>query len=316
MARSAERLRIVAPDGRSCQLSLLRRNDLNPRTVAQLLAVNGGDVARLPDIIAAKYLSREVRRRLAEAGIGFVDSTGNIRISLAEPGLFIEAAGADQDPDPRRRPSRSLAGPKAGCIVRALCSRSQPWGVRELASVTGTNAGYVSRLLNFLDREALVERETRGSARVPDWQRLVRRWADSAPLESRGPLERCIAPRGIPSVLEKLAKAKLSYAVSGSFAASRIAPVIPPRVLLLYIEDAATAHRALDLRPTDVGSNVLLIEPKDARLIQEATPGDQDVCWAPLTQVAADLLTSPDRGPAEADALIDWMGRNEEIWRG
>jgi hypothetical protein len=35
-----------------------------------------------------------------------------------------------------------------------------------------------------------------------------------------------------------------------------------------------------------------------------------------VSQAAADLLTSPGRGPAEADALINWMKANEEVWRG
>jgi hypothetical protein len=293
----------------------LRRNDLDPRAVTNLLADDGGDGTGIPDLIAARYLGPEVRRRLTEAGIGFVDSTGNIRVSLAKPGLFIEATGADRDPSPRRRPSRTLAGPKAGRIVRALCSRSQPWGVRELASATDTSAGYVSRLLNFLDREALIERGEKGNVRVPEWPRLLRRWAESAPLESRGEMARCIAPRGIPPVLNKVGMTTLAHAVSGSFAASRVAPVAPPKLLLLYVDDAETARGRLDLRPTDAGSNVLLIEPKDAMVITEAQQDDRGVCWAPLTQVAADLLTSPDRGPTEGDALIDWMGRNEESWR-
>ena len=40
-----------------------------------------------------------------------------------------------------------------------------------------------------------------------------------------------------------------------------------------------------------------------------------DVKVAALGQVAADLLTSPGRGPDEAEALIDWMQQNEGAWR-
>ncbi len=75
------------------------------------------------------------------------------------------------------------------------------------------------------------------------------------------------------------------------------------------------ARDKLDLRSTEVGSNVLLIEPKDQRIIEEATMDGESTRWAPLTLVAADLLTSSDRGPAEAEALIDWMERNEDQWR-
>jgi len=36
---------------------------------------------------------------------------------------------------------------------------------------------------------------------------------------------------------------------------------------------------------------------------------------AALSQVAADLLTSPGRGPSEAEALLEWMQANESEWR-
>ncbi len=306
------RARIVAPDGRARDLTVLERRDIDPRTAMQLFAKNGGGI---PDILAARYLSPEVRRRLIETGVGFVDTTGNVRLVLSEPGLFIDAQGADRDPSPRRRPSRTLAGAKAGRVVRALCERKGTWGVRELAEATGVDAGYVSRLLKFLDREALVDRGPRGSVCVPDWPRLIKRWAECAPLTSRGQTLRCIAPRGVADVLGKLTKARVPHAVSGSFAASRIAPVIPPRLLLLYVGRADVARDQLGLRSTEVGSNVLLIEPKDQSIVEKAILNGEGSRWAPLTLVVADLLTSSDRGPAEADALIDWMERNEDQWR-
>ncbi|RMG93470.1 MAG: hypothetical protein D6705_18675, partial [Deltaproteobacteria bacterium] len=153
---------VVAPDGRRAELVLLRRDRLDPRSVLAMQVRKQQRGEALPDLVVAPYLIPEVRRRLREAGIGVVDETGNLRVSLAEPGLFIEASGADKNPSPRRRPARSLAGAKAGRIVRALCERREPWGVREVATATDTNPGYVSRLLAFLDREALVERDDKG----------------------------------------------------------------------------------------------------------------------------------------------------------
>lgn len=32
-------------------------------------------------------------------------------------------------------------------------------------------------------------------------------------------------------------------------------------------------------------------------------------------RTAVDLLSGPGRGPAEAQALLDWMERNESAWR-
>ena len=39
------------------------------------------------------------------------------------------------------------------------------------------------------------------------------------------------------------------------------------------------------------------------------------VRYVALSQVAADLLTSPGRGPAEAESLLEWMRANETEWR-
>jgi hypothetical protein len=36
---------------------------------------------------------------------------------------------------------------------------------------------------------------------------------------------------------------------------------------------------------------------------------------AALSQIAADLMTSPSRGPNEAEALMQWMQENEDAWR-
>ncbi len=314
--QASGRLVIVAPDGRRGDLVLLRRDRFDPRAVLTLQVQHAQTGETLPDLVVAPYLSPEARRRLREAGIGFLDATGNLRVSLVEPGLFIEARGADLNPSPRRRPARSLAGAKAGRIVRALCERRSSWGVRELAAATDTNPGYVSRVLAFLDREALVDRDDKGRVTCADWQRLVRRWAEAAPIETRGRTQLFIAPRGLAPLMQRLGKAKLPHAVTGSFAAARVAPVAPPRLATIYVEEIATVRSVLHLREADAGANVLLIEPKDESVLSVAVTDDEGVRWASLVQVVSDLLTGPGRSPAEAEALMEWMSSHEETWRG
>ena len=70
----------------------------------------------------------------------------------------------------------------------------------------------------------------------------------------------------------------------------------------------------LALTPTDSGTNVLLVEPFSPVLMQRTEARDGLRCAA-LSQVAADLLASPGRGPAEGDALVAWMRENEDAWR-
>jgi hypothetical protein len=188
--------------------------------------------------------------------------------------------------------------------------------VRDIAGATATNPGYVSRLLANLDCEALIERDKRGRVEDVDWRQLIERWAESAPLVSRGPSRYCIAPRGLNAVMVALQEANLQYAVTGSFATKRFASVAPARLLHTYVTSIEAFSTEMNLKETDVGANVMLIEPKDTCIIEGADIDEEGMRWAPLVQVAADLLTSQGRGPAEGEALLDWMADNEEAWRG
>ena len=122
-----------------------------------------------------------------------------------------------------------------------------------------------------------------------------------------------LAARGIPAVIERLKPAKMRYAVTGSWAAAQVAPVAPPRLLLVYAERSADAEQALDIRPADAGANVAILTPFDD-VVFERTSTKNGVVIAALSQVVADLLTSPGRGPNEAEALMQWMQENEDAW--
>jgi hypothetical protein len=123
-----------------------------------------------------------------------------------------------------------------------------------------------------------------------------------------------LSARGIPAVIEKLKQSKTRYAVTGSWAAAEIAPVAPPRLLLVYIERPRDVEKAFDLRPADAGANVALLTPFDD-VVFERTSTNNGVTIAAISQVAADLLTSPGRGPNEAEALMQWMQEHEDTWR-
>ena len=88
----------------------------------------------------------------------------------------------------------------------------------------------------------------------------------------------------------------------------------PPRLLLVYIERPRDVEKAFDLRPADAGANVALLTPFDD-VVFERTSTKNGVTIAAISQVAADLLTSPGRGPNEAEALMQWMQENEDAWR-
>lgn len=308
------RVRVRAPDGRATELRAVVKQRLDPRSAADLAAWAGATTGKPPTLAVARWMSRATRERLVEGGLCFVDLTGNARIVLAEPGLFIETTGAERDPWPEERRA-TLKGAKAARVARCLCAGRPPIGVRELAQRAATTPGYVSKLLGMLDEEAVVERSKDGRVASVDLGRLLARWAEDAPLESRSVTTSWIDPRGLPAFLGKLGKTNETYAVTGSLAAARRAPVAAPRLASVYTEDADLFASTLGLRPAEAGVNVLLLAPDDA-VVFEDTWLDDEVRYAALPQVAADLLSGPGRSPAEAEALIAWMVANPEVWRG
>lgn len=298
-------LRFTSSEGRSRNVPVVLRRRIDPRMASQIPSSL---------IVVAPYLSKSVREVLKARGASYADHTGNTRVVLGEPGLFVLTTGADSNPWPDKR-KLSLRGIKAGRVVRALAETRPPVGVRALAEQADTDPGYVSRLLRMLDSEAIVERTARGRVDRVHWRRLLVQWSEDAPLEGRAETTTWLAPRGLKRVLDRLGSVDFPYLLTGSAAASRVAPVAPTRLLSVYVDDPSRAGQALGLRPADAGANVILLQPEDDAIYQR--PSDVDgLRRASLPMIAADLLTGPGRSPAEAEALMDWMENNDEVWRG
>ena len=263
----------------------------------------------------APYIGPSARERLSEAGISFADLTGNIRFAVDRPAVFIETQGAGKNPYRENVPLRSLKGRGAVRAVRGLLDYCPPFGTRELANVTKSSASTISRVADLLEREAILCRETpRGPIISVDWERLLRRWAADYDYLNANEMTPWLEPRGIRTLMDKLRGADFEYAVTGSFAATRLAPVTEPRLAAIYAANPAYAAKYLRLRPAETGGNVLIGRPFSSVAFDRIQLAD-GITYARVTQVVADLMTGPGRGPAEAESLIEWMRCNEDVWR-
>lgn len=289
------------------------KDRLEPKDV-DILAATRVTAQGPPVLVSAPFLSARTQDLLKAKGLGYADLTGNIRLSLSEPALFIETKGSDQNPAPVPRERKSLKGAKAGRLIRALCDFRPPVGLRELAKRAGIDAGYASRIIDFLDREALLVRQERGPITDVDWPALIRRWSQEYSPLQRDRVTWYLAPRGIAQALERLKSLSSLYAVSGSWAAAQFAPVSPTRLLLCYADNVADVANALDIRPAEAGANVGLLTPFD-HVIYERTSIKKGITIVAVSQIAVDLLGNPGRGPNEAEVLIAWMRDNENAWR-
>lgn len=295
------------------------RRSISPRDVDGLLAGLSRtfrSFANVDVLIVAPWLSERTQERLRNEGLNYIDLTGNAWIAVQHPAVFIRTAGATRNPEPQERDVARLRGPKAGRLVRTLVDVRPPYGVRELAEATELTPGYVSRLLDALDRDALVDRSRKGEVEAVDYPALLRRWVNTYDVLKTNEARRFIAPEGAARALERLgdATADGGIAVTGSFAAVRWAPIAAPALLLVYVEDVSRTTELLNLLPADEGANVVLLRPFD-RVVWDHVEVDGGITYVAPSQVAADCLTGTGRMPSEGEALVKWMTDNEDRWR-
>ena len=315
---------LQGPDGLSSDIIVeIKANPVEPRFVnnvasrlKELSSQRYHQTGAAPAcMLVSPYLSLLTRERLADAGISYADSTGNIRFAVDRPAVFIETQGADKNPFREERPLQSLRGGRAARVVRGLLDYRTPFGTRELAGETSSSAAMISRVSSLLEPDEIVTKDgSRGRIISVNWEALARRWAMDYDFSSSNTLTAWLEPRGTGALLARLPDAGIRYSVTGSFAAYRLAPVAAPRLATLYVDDPETAAQTLGLRPAETGANVLLVRPFDP-VVFERTEYDDGITYARATQVLLDLMTGPGRGPAEAEALLQWMQDKEDMWR-
>lgn len=314
-------VRIGAPNGEASRVIIQTQGTFEARDVPTVkrrirdLAEELSPAEAL--MIGARYLNARVRERLEAEELPYADVTGNLYLTLTEPALYVRDIGAVRDPwRGPGRPRNSFRGPIAARVVRALVDFAPPITVPELVkrSEVSTGAGY--RVVDFLEREDLVERQPRGPITRVEWRPILERWAEDYELDLEGNAMRMLAPRGIESVLQGLRKVQGPgrHVLTGSAAAAFFEEYARARMALIYTDSPSELAGQLELRPVESGANVLLARPPDDVVFARAGKRDGLQVAAP-SQIAADLLNGPGRAPAEADALLDWMEGNESLWR-
>jgi hypothetical protein len=301
------------------QTSLLveARKAITPRDARGLFPEQLETLATMTNtrfLVVSNWLSPQTRALLDGRGINYVDLTGNTLIRLDSPALYVRTDGATRDPQPGSRAPARLRGAKAGRIVRFLCDVRPPYGIRELAAAANLNAGYLSRLVETLDREALVTRKNRGPIESVDIGRIVTRYAQSYDVFKTNDARTYIAKKGTNDALGRLATIDARTVITGSFAAVRLSPIAAPSLLTVYCDNPDDIATQLDLLPADQGANVALLRPFDP-VVWDRTQAADGLQYVAPTQAAIDCLAGNGRMPSEGEALLAWLEANESAWR-
>lgn len=317
-------LTVLAPDGNRAQIVIEAKQSLETRdaiSIAGQLNAIRAEIAERDEmgdgacLLAAPYINPATRVRLAELGVGYADSTGNIRVQLDRPGLFLRDVGEDKNPwRGPGRPRGSFKGGTAARVFRALVDFTPPYSVPGLVQLSGASSGVTYRVVEFLEREDILRRDPGVGVVDVDWRQLIERWGREYGFALSPSTTAFLEPRGIDAAFAKLRDTGLQYALTSSSASQFFAPYAPVRALSAYVTSIGEAAEALDLRVAPSGGNVLLAVPEDPVAFDRTQSFDGLVTAAP-SQVAADLLGAPGRAPEEGRVLLEWMEANESAWR-
>ncbi|OEJ22649.1 hypothetical protein BGK67_33795 [Streptomyces subrutilus] len=279
-------------------------------------------------LVIAPYISSQAQELLRRNGIAYLDLTGNVDVRVPRPAIIIHTVGAQKAPrsTPRETSRTTLAGVKAGRLVRLLADVPPPHRATDLHRTSTLSLPYVSRLLDTLEDQLLIRRKGRIITDV-DWAQLLRARARETSLLSHGAYRGFLASNGVPAVLQQIAQLPKAYdgglaaidglSVTGSYAAQRFVQVAVGGQLMLYmaswlnVDDVADELRLL---PVTEGADVLLLNEPDS-FVRRRSEFVDGVQYVAPSQAALDCLAGPGRMPAEGEALLDFMEAHPEEWR-
>jgi hypothetical protein len=312
-------LEIQGPQSSRAALLVEVRKSMAPRDIEALLGASlfkrlRAQVQR-PIMVVAPYLSPRSRELLIEEDVGYLDMTGNLRLSIPYPALYLEAQGADTNPNPEKRQKRGLRGAQVGNLVRALVDVSPPYGVTELAKKATVDPGYATRIFETLRAEALIERADRGRVVSVRWVDLLRQRASALDLLAPHKTKMFISQRGAAETRTALAGEE-KIVVTGSFVAAGLAPVAAPALLVICtLLDTQELTARLKLLPTSTGGDVAIVRPENYGPFFNSGFDKSGINVAAPSQVAIDCLSGNGRMPSEGEAVIEWMQQREKRWR-
>jgi hypothetical protein len=313
---------ISAPDGTVATVLVQAKANLEPRDVSRVAA----QVERYTEadinsaMVVTSFASPMTRDRLAQLDLGWFDLSGNLRLRVDRPSIFIDRVGAHRNPvtEPADRRLKSLRGPSAAKVVLFLAGHELPMGVRTLANAIGVSASTSARVLDLLDREAVIGRGDQGQVTEVRKAALVRRWTEDYGLTRSNEVIPAVDPRGLDHTIEILGNGNQLYTTTGSFAQrgylpSGVVPVSPLMNLAVYVDNPTVFMRATGLRKAERGANVLVIQPFD-KVVHAQAQVIEGIRRATPAQVVADLLTAPGRSTEEAEQLIEVLAADDPGW--
>jgi hypothetical protein len=251
-------------------------------------------------MIILPSISNRSSTMIKEAGIGYMDLSGNVYMSFDN--ILIDRNGNRND-RLERRTLKNIFSPKASRIIRKLLAApGKEWKIRDLASEAKTSIGLASNEIKRLADEGFVEPK-RTSIKLVKPKELLDAWANIYKMD-KGCITGFYCPiQDNDSINERLRNiSKEYYALTLGSAAMLVAPSVRSKDLYIYTFDQETIIKTLELVPVEFGGNVNLIHPYDDGVLFDRQSID-GLSIVSNIQLYLDLNQYPTRGKEQAEMV-------------
>lgn len=257
-------------------------------------------------LLSVPYMGATGAKRCHEAGISWIDLSGNAHITGR--GLRIHIEGKPNQFKQPGRPSSPFA-PKSSRIARwFLIHLGEAVTQRKLSKATGLGEGFTSKIVGRLVNEGLLVRDSGGAVYLNNPDALLDAWLNDYRFNKHTIYKGHIAARSGDILLKHLARefnqVSISYAVTGLGAAWILNRFAGFRLVTFYISNmpAKNLLDRLDFREVSSGSNVWLVVPNDEGVFHGASDNEGVRCVHPV-QIYLDLASQPERAAEAAKRL-------------
>ena len=204
---------------------------------------------------------------------------------------------------------QNVFSPMASRIVRVLLVNSkQEWSILGLSKEAKTGYGHTFRVVKTLLRMGLCRQTETNRVVAANPGELLTRWAGYYDFALLNKVNAYYSPEenldGFTKRLSAVGKPDLRYALTLQAGVSLVTPYVRPINIHLYVdpEKPGSWQELLDLKLTELGGNVFLVEPYDEGVFYKVQQV-RGINVVSSVQLYIDLYNYPARGREAAEHL-------------
>lgn len=307
-------IRLAGVSAKNWDLHVDLKSSGHPKQVSQAIfrlkraAERSRGSRKVYGVFAAPFISPESANLCLEAGIGYLDLSGNCHLAFGTIHIHVEGKPNQHKP---KREQGSLFSPKASRVLRVLLlGPLKPWKVVDLQKSSGASLGTVSTVRKEILKQLWGEDSDLG-LRIIKPEAVLDAWIKADSWKRRTTVrEYSLLIHDQDEVARKLHRLveEQEHAFTQWYGALLRRPHTATGVITLYVDafpEDQLIQRELLGRRVESGGTLRVVEPKDrgvfiGKQILNGLPVVSDV------QLYLDLIDAGRRGDEAARELRDW----------